>query len=129
MTLPFRLIQHLGILDICEVEYLLELAVFVGAADACLSFVFVSFTESQTKFVVFLAPDNFLKYLLHVPTPQGTNKPSKKQTFWRPFATKDPDSGIPETEAGLGFLMFSLSGHLGLRRKQPVISKSSCETI
>lgn len=28
-----ELIQHLGILDICEVEYLLELAVFVGAAD------------------------------------------------------------------------------------------------
>lgn len=28
-----ELIQHLGILDICEVEYLLELAAFVGAAD------------------------------------------------------------------------------------------------
>ena len=34
MTLPVRLVQHLGILDACEVEYLLEVAVFAGAADA-----------------------------------------------------------------------------------------------
>ena len=57
----------------------------------------------KQNLLCFLAPDNFLKYLLHVPTPQGTNKPSKKQTFWRPFATKDPDSGIPETRRGWVF--------------------------
>lgn len=40
MTLPLRLVQHLGILDACEVEYLLEVAVFARAADAWLSWCF-----------------------------------------------------------------------------------------
>ena len=58
MTLPLRLVQHLGVLDACEVEYLLEVAVFARAADAwlsCFFFVHVFFFGGVIE-AIFLQP-------------------------------------------------------------------------